>query len=91
MNRVLSGKTYTTAEYYKLLSMVRSGAFGDPTDPNFEKNMREAVDRYIAARNAATPPPAPKTEIITGGTGNNTITGGTRNDTIQDQLREAGD
>ena len=90
MNRVLSGKTYTTAEYYALLAQMRNGAFGDPTDPNFEKNMREAVDRYVAARAAAAPPPAPKTETITGGTGNDTITGGTRNDTIQDQLREAG-
>lgn len=83
MNRVLSGKTYTTAEYYALLAQMRNGAFGDPTDPNFEKNMREAVDRYVAARAAA----APTTETITGGTGNDTITGGTRNDTIQDQLR----
>ena len=90
MNRVLSGKTYTTAEYYALLAQMRNGAFGDPTDPNFEKNMREAVDRYVAARAAAAPPPAPTTDTITGGTGNNTITGGTGNDTIQDQIREAG-
>ena len=84
MNKVLSGKKYTTSEYYELLSVIRSGAFGDPTDPNFEKNMREAVDRYVAARAAAAPPPAPKTETITGGTGNDTITGGTRNDMIYD-------
>lgn len=85
MNQVLSGKTYTTAEYYALLAAMRNGSFGDPSDPNFKKNMQEAVDRYVAARAAAaTPPPAPKTETITGGTGNDTIKGGTGNDKQED-------
>jgi hypothetical protein len=85
-----------TTEYYRLLTQARAGAFGEPGSPGFAAAVTAAANAMVAAR-GDTPPP--KTDTITGGTGNDTVTGGTRNDTvtggtrndtIQDQLAGGG-
>jgi hypothetical protein len=73
MGLALGGKKYTTPQYYKLLSMARSGAFGAPGTPEFIIKLQAALASLAAAQAA--------NNTVTGGTGNDTTTGGTGNDT----------
>ena len=73
VSSALVGKKYTTPQYYKLLSMARSGAFGTPGTPEFILKLQAALASLAAAQAA--------NNTVTGGTGNDTTTGGTGNDT----------
>lgn len=74
MGLALGGKKYTTPQYYMLLRMARSGAFGTPGTPEFTIKLQAALASLAAAQAA--------NNTVTGGTGNDTTTGGTGNDTV---------
>jgi hypothetical protein len=89
MGSALGGQKYTTPQYYNLLSMARSGAFGAPGTPDFATKLQAALASLAAAQAA--------NNTVTGGTGNDTTTGGTGNDTVTggtgndyDPIRDAG-
>lgn len=53
LNAAMAGKRYTTPEYYSFLANVRSGAYGNPTDPDFPSKVKAAVDAYYASKPAS--------------------------------------
>ena len=79
----LGGKKYTTPQYYNLLSMARSGAFGAPGTPDFATKLQAALASLAAAQAANNTVTGEKgNDTITGGKGNDTVTGGKGNDTV---------